>query len=110
MPIPLEILLDKEGQLGILLLQWWCQAKVKGGYGLLSEACSPRLRKFVVMAGENLPKEHLKTRAFSPLSEALAPLWEDFWHHPCAVQLALIEFMDKTSKKSVVYFPVSFII
>ena len=53
----------------------------------------------MVMAGENLSKEHLKTRDFSPLSEALAPLWEDFWHHPCAVQLALIEFMDKTSKK-----------
>ena len=49
----------------------------------------------MVMAGENLSKEHLKTRDFSPVSEALAPLWEDFWHHPCAVQLALIEFMDK---------------
>ena len=52
----------------------------------------------MVMAGENLSKEHLKTRDFSPVSEALARLWEDFWHHPCAVQLALIEFMDKTSK------------
>ena len=62
------------------------------------------------MAGENLSKEHLKTRAFSPLSEALASLWEDFWHHLCAVLLALIEFMDKTSKKSVVYFSVTFII
>ena len=64
----------------------------------------------MVMAGENLSKENLKTRDFSPLSEALAPQWEDFWHHPCAVQLALIKFMDKTSKKSVVYFSVSFII
>ena len=64
----------------------------------------------MVMAGENLSKEHLKTRDFRSLSEALAPLWEGFWHHPCPVQLALIEFMDKASKKSVMYFSVSFII
>ena len=64
----------------------------------------------MVMAGENLSNENLKTRDFSPLSEALAPLWEDSLHHPCTEQLALIEFMDKTSKESVVYFSVSFII
>ena len=97
----------------ILLLQWWCQAKVKGGLWPPVGRMKPPSKEicgYGWMAGENLPKEHLKTRDFSPLSEALAPLWEDFWHHPCAVQLALIEFMDKTSKKSVVYFSVSFII